>query len=227
MEFAVATLIYATHQWSWLYWHQVLTGWVALALLWAALVLSYQLEWRARYALALVFPPVWSYVAIYRLDNFLLATGPAVLFLSLVTLWTGWGFPLLPSRTSHRSRVVVGCAAALGSPPSRLSVPARPWCMESVGYYLDILFLFATGCGILVLVQDELRRGVAALSALSGDLQSRGVSAEALEHSVRAKPDVVLLDLTMPGPGGGGLAVVRALRDRVPDAAGADPQHAR
>lgn len=41
--------------------------------------------------------------------------------------------------------------------------------------------------------------------------------AEAVERAVREKPDVVLLDLTMPGPGGSGLMVVRALRDRVPE----------
>lgn len=42
--------------------------------------------------------------------------------------------------------------------------------------------------------------------------------AEAVERAVRDKPDVVLLDLTMPGPGGSGLAVVRTLRDRAPAA---------
>jgi signal transduction histidine kinase len=171
---AIASFL-ATHQWSWLYWHQVLTGWVALALLWAALVFSYQLEWRPRYALVLLFPPAWSYIAIYRLDNFLLATGPAVLFLSLVTLWTGWVF----FRYYRRIRAT-GAALLSGSlllwglhhldyPFLRARGAWSPW-----GYYLDILFLFATGCGILVLVQDELRRGVAALSALSGDLQPRG-----------------------------------------------------
>lgn len=171
---AIATFL-ATHERTWLYWHQVLTGWVALALLWAALVFSYQLEWRSRYAVLLLFPPVWSYVAIYRLDNFLLASGPAVLFLSLVTLWTGWVF----FRYSRRVRAT-GAALLSGAfllwglhhldyPFLRARGAWAPW-----GYYLDILFLFATGCGLLVLVQDELRRGVAALSALSGDLQPRG-----------------------------------------------------
>ncbi len=42
--------------------------------------------------------------------------------------------------------------------------------------------------------------------------------AEAVEHAVREQPDVVLLDLTMPGPGGSGLAVVRTLRERAPEA---------
>src|SRR5690242_4847064 len=61
---------------AWLYWHQVITGWVALALLWAALVFSQPRGWRWRYALVAMFPPVWAYVAIYQLQNFLLAAGP-------------------------------------------------------------------------------------------------------------------------------------------------------
>ena len=67
-----------TRNWSWLYWHQVLTGWTALAILWAACVFSGQTRWR-RAVLALgLFPPAWSWVAIYRLDHFLWAALPAV-----------------------------------------------------------------------------------------------------------------------------------------------------
>jgi signal transduction histidine kinase len=168
---AIATFL-ATHARTWLYWHQVLTGWTALTLLWAALVFSHQLEWRPRYAGLLLFPLAWSYIAIYRLDNFLLAAGPAVLFLSLVTLWTGWTI-------LRYSRRVRGTGAALLSgafllwglhhldyPFLRARGAWAPW-----GYYLDIIFLLATGTGIMLLVQDELRRGLAALSTLSGDLQ--------------------------------------------------------
>ena len=76
----------------WLYWHQVTTGWTALVLLWASLVFLRQP--RAHPALLAVglFPPLWSYLAIYQLDNFLWAALPAVLFLSGATLWTGWVF---------------------------------------------------------------------------------------------------------------------------------------
>jgi signal transduction histidine kinase len=168
---AIASFL-ASHQWIWLYWHQVLTGWTGLALLWAALVFSRQLEWRWRYATLLVFPPVWSYVAIYRLDNFLLATGPAVLFLSGVTLWTGLTFFLYYRRVRATGAALLSAALLawglhhLDYPFLRARGAWSPW-----GYYLDILFLLATGAGILVLVQDELRRGLAALSALSGDLQ--------------------------------------------------------
>lgn len=171
---AIATFL-ASHRWSWLYWHQVLTGWTALALLWAALVFSHQLEWRWRYAVLLAFPPAWSYVAIYRLDSFLLASGPAVLFLSLVTLWTGWTLFLYYRQVRGTGAAALSAAFLLWGlhhldyPFLRARGAWSPW-----GYYLDILFLLATGAGILVLVQDELRRGLAALSTLSGDLQPRG-----------------------------------------------------
>lgn len=170
---AIVTFL-ASHRWSWLYWHQVLTGWTALALLWAALVFSHQLEWRWRYTILLAFPAGWSYVAIYRLNSFLLASGPAVLFLSLVTLWTGWVLFLYYRQVRGTGAAALSIAFFLWGlhhldyPFLRARGAWSPW-----GYYLDILFLLATGAGILVLVQDELRRGLAALSTLSGDLQPR------------------------------------------------------
>lgn len=35
-----------TSNWTWLYWHQVVTGWTAIALLYGALVFSRGLRWR-------------------------------------------------------------------------------------------------------------------------------------------------------------------------------------
>ena len=67
-------------------------------------------------------------------------------------------------------------------------------------------------------VREGLRRVLEEGSG--GDLRvvaEASNGAEAVDRAVREKPDVVLLDLTMPGPGGSGLAVVRALRDRTPD----------
>jgi len=210
---AIASFL-ATHQWSWLYWHQVLTGWTALALLWAALVFSRQLEWRPRYAIFLLFPPAWSYLAIYRLENFLLAAGPAVLFLSLVTLWTGWVFLQYYRRVRATGAALLSGALLLWGlhhldyPFLRARGAWSPW-----GYYLDILFLFATGAGILVLVQDELRRAVAALSALSGDLQPRGIDTDGLGPllerplalpSVRGSAMIALVDGQLRCQGGAG-----------------------
>ena len=166
---------------AWLYWHQVVTGWVALTLLWSALVFSRQLRWRRRYLAAALFPPLWSWVAIYRLDHFLLAAGPMVLFLSGATLWSGWVFVRHHRRVSSSGAVVLAVALILWGlhhldyPFLRAQGAWAPW-----GYYLDIVFELAVGCGIVLLVLDDLGRGLKALSDLSGDLQ-RGALGHALD----------------------------------------------
>lgn len=66
-------------------------------------------------------------------------------------------------------------------------------------------------------VREGLRRVLEEGSGLRVVAEAAS-GAEALEQAIREQPDVVLLDLTMPGPGGGGLEVVRALRDQVPEA---------
>ena len=171
----------------WLYAHQVLTGWTALALLGAALTFAQQIEWRWRYLALVLFPPLWSYIAIYRLENFLLAAGPAVLFLSIATLWTGWAFWRYHRRTGSRAAGFVAGVLVLWGlhhldyPLLRARGAWNPW-----GYYLDIAFILALGAGILLLVVEDLRRGLATLSALSGDLQLAGISS-----SPGTGPDVI------------------------------------
>ena len=166
-----------TRNWTWLYWHQVITGWTALALLWAALVFSRQVRWRPAYLLAAIFPLLWAYIAIYQLDNFLLAAGPAVLFLSLATLWTGWVFLRYWKLVGSTGAGILACAFLLWSvhhldyPFLRARGAWAPW-----GYYLDIAFALAVGAGIMILVLDDLGRGLRALTDLSGDLQRRGRS---------------------------------------------------
>jgi hypothetical protein len=145
----------------WLYAHQVATGWTALALLWASQVFYHQRTWRPIYATLLLFPLAWSYLAIFRLENFLLAAGPAVVFLSLTTLWTGVVF------WQYRRRSGSGAAAFLAGtlvlwgihhldyPILRAKGAWSPW-----GYYLDTLFLLAIGTGVLLLVLEECRQGL-------------------------------------------------------------------
>jgi signal transduction histidine kinase len=149
-----------------LYFHQVVTGWTALALLWAALVFSRPRARRPWYALLLFLPVVWAYVTIYRLNNFLLAALPTVLFLSAVTFWTGWIFFQHYRKVRAPGARLLAVAFCLWSlhhldyPFLRARGAWSPW-----GYYLDILFLLATGAGILVLVEDELRSEHAELTA--------------------------------------------------------------
>jgi signal transduction histidine kinase len=159
----------------WLYWHQVATGWTALALLWAALVFSQQLAFRWSYLALVLFPPLWSYVAIYQMDNFLLAALPAVLFLSGATLWTGWTFYRYSRQVGSRTAGLLTLAMALWAvhhldyPFLRAQGAWNPW-----GYYLDVAFELAVGVGIVMLVLEDLDHGLVTLSGLSVDLQRRG-----------------------------------------------------
>jgi len=160
---------------GWLYWHQVFTGWTALALLWAALMFARRPSWRHRYLLVALFPPVWSFIAIYRLDHFVWAALPAVLFLSFATLATGWVFFRHFDRVGGTGAGLLAGAFLLWGVHHldylvlRAQGAWNPW-----GYYLDILFELAVGFGILLLVLDDLRLGLGALGALSGDLQRAG-----------------------------------------------------
>lgn len=188
LRIGAITCFLLTSDWAWLYWHQVATGWTALALLYAALVFSQGLRWRRWYLALVLFPPAWSYLAIYRMEHFLWAAGPAVLFLSLATLWTGWVFLRYSHRVSSPGAAFLAAAFGLWGlhhldyPFLRARGAWAPW-----GYYLDILFALAVGAGILLLVLDDLRRGLGALSALSGDLQ-RGARREEVLDALLTHP---------------------------------------
>jgi signal transduction histidine kinase len=198
----------------WLYWHQVVTGWTALALLYAALVFSQQIRWRSWYIWLVLFPPVWSYIAIYQLKHFLWAAGPAVLFLSLATLWTGWVFLRYRQRVASSGATLLAAAFLLWGlhhldyPFLRARGAWAPW-----GYYLDILLALAVGTGILLLVLDDLRRGLGALSALSSDLQRAGREQDVLD-ALLARP------LTLPAVSGTALYTIEGSHPRFLKGAG-------
>jgi signal transduction histidine kinase len=171
---------------SWLYWHQVATGWTAIALLWTALVFSRRVRFHKVYAITLSFPVVWSYVAIYVLDNFLLAVLPAVVFLSGVTAWTGWIFLDYWRRVRSPGAGFLGTALLLWAvhhldyPFLRAQGAWSPW-----GYYLDVVLFLSTICGITIVVLDDLRGGMRALTSLAaGTTASGGATAALLEHAM-------------------------------------------
>lgn len=160
----------------WLYWHQVITGWTALALLWTSFVFARATPWRRWYLLLVLFPPFWSWIAIYRLQNFFLAAGPAVAFLSAATLVTGVVF--LRYRRRHPSGGATVLAATfllwavhhLDYPILRARGVWTPW-----GYYLDILFTLGVGAGILLLVNHELNERLLSRTAELEHLSRRMV----------------------------------------------------
>jgi signal transduction histidine kinase len=170
---------------GWLYWHQVTTGWTAAALLWAARVFSRKPPSRWWFVVLGLFPPVWSYVAIYRLQNFFLASGPAVGFLSLATAWTAWVFYRYhrevgsPAASLLAGTLALWAVHHLDYPLLRARGIWSPW-----GYYLDILFQLVVGVGILLLVLEDLDQGLRTLTALSGELQQRGRRSEGVPEAV-------------------------------------------
>src|SRR3954467_2221077 len=214
LRIGAITSFLLTSQRVWLYWHQVVTGWTALALLYAALTFSQQVRWRPWFLALVLFPPVWAYIAIYQLQHFLWAAGPAVLFLSFATLWTSWVFLRYRRRVSSSGATLLAVAFGLWGlhhldyPFLRARGAWAPW-----GYYLDILLALAVGAGILLLVLDDLRRGLSALSALSGDLQHAGGEQDVLA-ALLARP------LTLPAVRGSALYLYDAGRPRLVRGAG-------
>ncbi len=193
LRLACISAFLVSEQYAWLYWHQVATGWTALILLWASLVFSRQPRTRPWHALVLLFPPIWSYIAIYELEHFLWAALPSVLFLAAATMWTGWVFWQYQRIASSMGARLLAIAFFtwglhhLDYPFLRAQGAWTPW-----GYYLDICFELLVGVGIMLLVLDDLGRGVRALSALSGDLQRRRGQDELLD-------DLLRRPLTLPG----------------------------
>ncbi len=173
LRLAAIIVFLQTEGFVWLYWHQVLTGLTALALLWATLVFTRGLEWRWRYLGFAAFPVVWSHLAIYEMDSFLAAALPAVLFLSGAT--AGTAVAIYAYGRAAESGAAKGLAFALALwtlhhldyPFLREMGVWNPW-----GYYLDLAFQLWVGIGILLLVQEDLREGIRALSTLSSELQS-------------------------------------------------------
>ena len=155
----------------WLFWHQVLTGWTALALLGAAVAFSRPAEPLGRWRWLALFPVVWSYVAIYQLDSFMLAAGPAVVFLSLATALAALAFRYHTLRVASPAARFLTWALALWAlhhldyPFLRARGAWAPW-----GYYLDLLFQGGTAFGILILVLEDYRLGLYSLSRMAAQV---------------------------------------------------------
>jgi signal transduction histidine kinase len=160
-----------TDSWAFLYGHQVIIGWTALGLLYAALVFERELRWRPAFAGWLLFPVVWSYIAIFQIGSFGLAAGTMVTFLAATTGWTAWVFWRYRRRTRSRAAGFLAVVLALWSlhhldyPFLRARGAWNPW-----GYFVDAFLVLLTAAGILLLVLEEFREGLATLTALSGDL---------------------------------------------------------
>ena len=170
---------------AWLFWHQVATGWTAVAFLGAAFVFARRAKWRPVYGVLVFFPVVWSFVGIYLLDSFVAAAGPMIGFLSVTTAAAGWAFfryhRLVGSPAARFLAVVLFLWALhhLDYPLLRAQGAWNPW-----GYYLDIAFSIGVGLGIVFLVLEDLDQGLANLTALSGELQAGPTRKESTAESM-------------------------------------------
>jgi signal transduction histidine kinase len=192
----------------WLFWHQVATGWTALALLWATLVFAQRVVWKRAYLAIAALPAVWSYVSIYLLEGTGWAMVPMAGFLSLTTAWAAWAFFRYDRVVrSPAARFLVGVLALwalhhLDYPLLRAQGAGSPW-----GYYLDIGFELAMGLGILFLVLEDLDQGLRTLTALSGELQATpggaGTMAEAMLRRALSLRGVHGSALWLESPDGG------------------------
>lgn len=193
---AIIAFLVTRQEW-WLLTHQILTGWTALVLLWAALTFSRSTEWRLWYGAALAFPVAWSYIAIYRLESFMLAAVPAVLFLSAATFTTSWVFLRQYRRNGARGAAVL--AAVLGAwglhhldyPLLRAQGAWNPW-----GYYLDILFVLATGIGIVMLGLEELDRANRTVALRTSQLERLSAGIVEQHEEERRRVSLELHDQT-------------------------------
>ncbi len=160
----------------WLYWHQVITGWVALAILWAALVFSNQARWRNWYLALAGLPLLLAWIAVNGMDRFLLVAIPMVALISGATLWTSRAFWLHANRAGSGGARFVSIAFALWGlhhldyPFLRARGAWQPW-----GYFLDIMFELAVGIGFGLMVLSDLAARLRLRTNELGRLQGRMV----------------------------------------------------
>jgi signal transduction histidine kinase len=156
----------------WLYVVQVAAGYSAVALLWAAIVFSRQPPSRWWYIPFVVLPPLWPYLAMYRFDSILLASTAPALLQTIALYWSCILFAQFS--LAVRSRAALLLAITFGAWAlynMRFSVLSTTGAWDAVALYGNLLFLGGVGLGILLLITEDLHRGLQALSVLSGDLQ--------------------------------------------------------
>lgn len=147
----------------WLFVHQAATGVSALLLLAAALQLARGFVLRPIHGLAVPLSIAWAWVAIYGIGSMLVAGITATVLLSAVTIWTGVIFWQERSRVSSTAAPVLAGAFILWG-VHHLDYPLLRGFGAAVlyGVFLDVLFLFAFGLGLLFVVLGRQRDRLAA-----------------------------------------------------------------
>lgn len=146
----------------WLFVHQTMTGLSALLLLGAALQLTGQFRWRPWHLAAVPVVVAWSWVAIFVIDSMAIAGISSVAMLASVTMMTG----VLLWRERHRvpggGLKVLSWSFILWG-VHHLDYPLLRSFGAAVlyGVFVDVIFLFAIGFGMLFLVLGDERNRLA------------------------------------------------------------------
>jgi len=144
----------------WLFAHQAATGVSALLLLAAALQLSRGFVLRPWHAVVVPLSILWAWITIYGMNSMLVAGVTATVLLASVTIGTGLVFWRSRLQVPSRAAVVLAWAFVFWG-IHHLDYPLLRRFGSAVlyGVFVDVLFLFAIGLGMLFIVLgDESRK---------------------------------------------------------------------
>ncbi|HEX5069927.1 MAG TPA: sensor histidine kinase [Vicinamibacterales bacterium] len=155
----------------WLFLHQAATAVSALLLLAAALQAAHGFRFRPWHAVLVPLSVLWAWIAIYGMRSMMVGGITSVFFLSSVTIGTGVIFWRARARMSSRAAPVLAWAFILWG-IHHLDYPLVRGFGASVlyGVFVDVLFLFAIGLGMLFLVLSDESRKLAARTSQLEDL---------------------------------------------------------
>ncbi len=144
----------------WLFLHQVMTGISAFLLLAAAWQLSRTFTWRVWHLAPIPLIVGWAWLTIYGMPNMVVAGLTSTVLLASVTIWTGIVFWRDRSRASTGPTTVLTWAFVLWG-VHHLDYPLLRGFGAGVlyGVFVDVVFLFAIGLGMLFFVLGDERRG--------------------------------------------------------------------
>jgi signal transduction histidine kinase len=150
----------------WLFSHQAMTGLSALLLLAAALQLSGDFKWKTWHLIPAVIVIAWSWVSIFVIDSMMVAGIWSVAMLSAVTVWTG----VLLWRDRNRvpgggARVLAWSFILWGLHHLDYPILRSFGAAVRYGVFVDVIFLFVIGLGMLFVVLGDERNRLAARSA--------------------------------------------------------------
>ncbi len=167
----------------WLFAHQVVSGWSALLLLWAALQFATGTRWRWRLAWLGLLPIAWGWIAIFTIGDPAVAGIGSVVLLSGVTLLNAAVFwRHLARRPSVGARVLAWTYTLWGL--HHLDYPLLRAMGSAVlyGVLADVMCMMGAIVGVLALVLGEERRQVAERNAELEDLTRRMLRAQEEER---------------------------------------------